>query len=496
MTLLKKLLAVVFIVSNLPISLSQSNLLSNIFENEIVGENSGTKNQIKGESLVFSKKIENAIIDTVNNVYILTFKVNDVSNKETLAVYDIEKKNLLWEKTYNLKFNDFTFFDEFVLLRTRGKTIKVDIQTGKEIWTLENMFLYGSDKLNIGIFYKNKMWSGKNIVEGIDLNTGSVLWTRNDLDMHGSRIIDIINDSLVTIYEKNSIQNFNLFNGKGWQKNNLSLAKYCIHSGNSTSCYNTSRSLKDSTGYIVALSNSIMKIDKNGEEVWQSFFPNELQCSLPILSIIDSTIFLLNNGGGAFSDFTRYNESYSPFIAKYDLNGNELFFKKFDKKQIIIDHIYSKDTLTTLHRKSLQKTETKNGEKVFEYEIKGKEKTEISEFIGYFTFIQNSDSSFVKLNPSDSTSYYLYDSNENIRQYSKDLSFKSERKLGNYWNLNGGFKESLFLKNGEKFVILNKQLKSIAKFENFNKGIVKQGYLYLISNNKLSRINFHQYLSD
>lgn len=482
----------IFLIKFSP-SFSQSKLLPKILEDEVVGINNLTKNELKAQSLVFSKNFENVIIDTVNNVYIITFKTNEISNNETLAVYDIEKNSLLWEKTYNVKFNDFTFFDEFVLLRTRGKTIKVDIHTGNELWTIENMFLYGSEKLNIGIFYKHKMWSGKNLVEGIDLNSGSVLWTRNDLDMHGSRVIDIVNDSLVTFYEKYSIQNFNIHSGKGWQKKNLNIANYCIHSGNSTSCYNTSRSLKDSTGYIIALSNSIMKIDKNGEEVWQSFFPNELQCSLPYLSIIDNSIFLLNNGGGAMSDFTRYNESNSPFFAKYDLNGNELFFKKFDKKQIIIDHIYAKDTLITLHRKSLQKTETKNGEKVFEYEIKGKEKLEISEFISYFTFVQNTDSSFVKLNPSDSTSYYVYDSDENIRQYSKDLNYKSEKKVGEYWNLSGGFKENLFLKNAGKFVILNKSLKQLAYFDNYIKGIVKQGYLYLIGNNKLSRIDFNQF---
>ncbi len=472
---------------------AQNNVISKFDPKETVGKNIANNLDITGKSIYINKKIESVTIDTLNKVYVFGIRENEYFNRETVAVVDIESGNLLWERSYNFRFSDFTVINDAILLRTKGKTFKVDIKRGVEQWMVDNMFVYASTKLDIGIFYKQSAWSGKNLVEGIDLKTGKVLWNRKDLNFHGSRLIDVLSDSIVTVFERNSIQNINIKTGKGWQRNSLNMAQYCYSTANSTVCYNTSASLVDSTGYIITLSDRIFKLDKNGNEMWGVFYPNELTCTLPLLFERDSAYYLLNKGGGSFSQLLRFNESTSPFVSKYDKNGNEVFFTKFDKKQLITDALFYKNTLLTLHRKSLFKTNLTTGEVSFEYALKGKDKDEITDFIGLNTLIKGADNTFKLLPPADADGYHILDKDENIGKYSENLQLVKEYKRGEYWLFRGASKQFIFLKNVDNFVVLNREnLKLIAEFKDYKNGLVKDGSLFLSNDFKITKINLTQ----
>lgn len=234
-----------------------------------------------------------------------------------IVCFDVAEKRMIWNQHFALMNMDFRSLKEseyelklsrnIIVYQEEGRMTVIDAHTGNVLSRISRNCNYVNIVKDIAVTTDGTAYC---------ISTGRELWrTSIEPSQNWDGLREVDSNSIVFVAE--GMQYINLDNGTGWYKK-LSTTK-----GNTKSM--CSSILMDSNFYYAAGRKELIKVRKNGDEVWRLLLPEERTGVSELFSIGD-TLFVLNLGYAVM--FDKMAGAASPYIAAYDKAGGTLLYKR------------------------------------------------------------------------------------------------------------------------------------------------------------------------
>ncbi|MFA7131807.1 MAG: PQQ-binding-like beta-propeller repeat protein [Bacteroidales bacterium] len=376
---------------------------------KIIGTNHVTKNEIKAKEFLFTKRVHDFYIDSINNYAIIQFRNTErddesIDNEGSVILFDLNDSSIKWENKFDFSDENLYFNDSLIINYTSNKMYLWDLSSGENIWEANNSLYYLFKDQKIALAYNSSWGKSSNKLEGIDIKSGEKVWERKISTDDGWDNIYSINDSIVIIYS-NGFHTLNLNDGKGIDfvsKTNYKNYTYLILTnalgitlgiltGVFTYTYDEpivtsdiqSKILIDSSYLFYASRHNLYKLNQDGTIVWNKKL-NKKKISNSTLFKKDSIVYMINNGY-AIKNGVKVNYGTTSLTAYNTYSGNQIFYSPFvDKKKkddMILDYKVEKDEIVFLFKKSIARYSLIDGKFISDRNFNIKEYGDMVSFI-------------------------------------------------------------------------------------------------------------------
>lgn len=507
------IVSMLFLLGTLSIS-AQSNESIRTDET-VVGKWHKTGQEIKAKRYTFNDRLYDYYVDTALNQILLQLRGTSrngkwMKNSGPVVLCHLSSMQEKWSKVINYQVTDISLNGDIVLDVSSNNSSWLNSENGNALWISNNQLFKISRKLGVGLGYKIGVFEPyTSKLQGIDLVNGSVLWERKIERDYGWNSTVMLNDTVI-LAAAGGLHSINLKNGKGWDFDAVTGDKdysatvgenaagivlgvltgtFVISSGYNLVSDLVSNIYVDSSSIYFASRESIARLNIKGETIWKNVLPSD-NTSKSSIFIKDSILYMINYGFGVKDG--RMLVYGTPFIAMYNANnGKELYSKKVNQiNDPIVNYRMNNDTISLVCQKSCYNfLVSKNmfaNEKVYNVDSVGF----FSHTISGENIYLKSDSSFKSLASLDSTSKYVYTSNDKIVAIGRDLEIVkvyNNSDVYNYSNRINGYK---LLYNNRTFTIIDSKNNEQGTIN--VTGIVKQvgSNLFDTNGNSLIEINF------
>ncbi len=440
------------------------------------------KEPILAEKYSFSHKILGMKYDSLKNHYSVIFNGlpnTEKTNKVFLGIFNPIKNDLKWYKEINLKTQDLSFSNNFLVLSLRNKNFGIDTETGEELWEVDNPLLFSFYDANVGITYKNKLFRKNDGLYGIDLLTGNMVWERDDLSFKKGLSRKYIYRDTSLIFLNNKINSINVKTGKGWSYD-IPVARECADFNYQGNCFLTSNFFRDSTSFVIATVDRLLRMSYQGNVISETFFPTDIECSESILFHKKDSFYLFNLGYSLLGGYYRMKQK-KPFIARFNNDGSIKYINQLEQKGLIENYYFDRDTLIIMHKRAISKYSLENGEMIMSKEMEKKELREWNGFVKNSVYIQTSASTYKTLYEIDSTKYYVYNDEFTITVLDHNFNKQGEYLKNSYYKISDKYLDWTFINNNDITIVIDKDGKKVAEIPKTNNIEINGKYMYFSS---------------
>ena len=503
----------VFLISLQALAQKDPEVLSNSKE---VGKNLLTSQPVRAKEYTFQDRIHDFQVDTVNNQ--ITIQLRGLSkngkwldNRGRVVRYDTEAKKVLWSKKISYQAENLEQTGGVTLHSTGRKSYSLDNSTGQELWEVKNSLLFADAVDKIGIGYKIQPLKAKeNTLEGIDLTNGRPIWQREINREYSWNEVFYLNDSTLLI-GASGLHAVNIFDGTGWDYNTVTGKKdytaaavgtglgiaaglltgtYAVSTGHNLVRDVVSNILLDSANIYFASRKDLVRLNREGEVLWQKSLPDDITSKSTIFRSGDDLVMV--NRGYAFMGY-RQLDFGTPFIAAFDVHtGDQKYLKSLESgKKDMINAVHLKDgELLLLFNDRVSKFSVEDGELIKDKKFNTEAYGELNYFVGEQVFVER-DNLFHSLPNSDTSKHYLYTGTGRILILNSDLELVDEIKAEaedvyiNYVNRD----DKRFLAKENKTIVIDPNGKKIAEFSASRNSIFLNGKLFDAQENSFLEID-------
>jgi len=484
--------------------LSGQSITTNL--NVVVGKNRMTGKEIQATKYEFKDRIYKSRLDTTFQT--LTLQLRQVKsngkyykNKGELAVLDLKSGEIKWSKDINYGNTTIEQY-EGVLFWNKGlgSTTRIELTTGKSLWTSNSIVFATIPYLNISLAYKyNSVFQelSKNL-SCIDLTTGRVLWERPVDRSYGWYGLENLSDTALII-KSSGLYQVNLKTGKGWNYDaktgvkdysktvgvnavgavlGLLTGSFVVSTGHDLVSNLVSNLKMDNLYLYFASKDYLTCLSHEGVVKWTVALPKETSHSTLLL---DSTRVILINNGEAVYNGKRCNYG-KPYIAVFDReSGTQNNLTLFDlDKNPLLNFIHGKDSLDLLFKDRSIRYSLNDGYvnmTTYDSEEIGDLENTVEMFSTYIML----DSTFLSLHSVDSSAVYLMSNKEKVVKLNKNLGFDKIIPFDEIYSWRTESDKYSFLYHDKKIFVT----------ENLNKVIAELniGFNIFILDNKLYELN-------
>lgn len=337
-----------------------------------VGQFLPSGHPLMGHHYTFDKEIEDLYVDSLTNTATIYLK-GSKARKAKLVLFDLATDKIRWSMIYNKNEVTFEQYDD-VLLRidgVRGKTARVNLETGADIWEQYYKVLHVNKSNEIAFCYSFSDWefSAVRALHGIVLNTGESRWWRDVPCETAWRDLYELNDSTVIINSK-GLYSIDMKNGKGWVVKietettaaidtppALYLAPYSRFLPKKfnvavTGAY-SNMAVIDTCVYVASVSTLYCIDHRSGKTIWNTSLRSDFMSS-STLTVSNGNLSLCNSGYATRGNNTI--ETGKSFISLFDSKRGEQHFWewvkhrspmldfKFDKEKKSVCFLYEDKT--------------------------------------------------------------------------------------------------------------------------------------------------------
>jgi hypothetical protein len=515
--IMRKLL-LYFALFNFSISVFAQSDLFSAQKNRIIGKNYRTNEIIRAKEYVFSQPIYRLYSDSLTRtVTLLLSEVglteNSGGNTGTVVWFDLINSFERWYKPIDYNKSIVRQVSNFLFEITNKGTYCLGLNSGVAKWELKHIMYHIDAFHRIGLGYKHKLSKETSVLEGLDLKEGKPLWKRNIKNTYGWTDILQLTDSSVLVVAS-GLHHINLKNGSGWDfdtqtgqldyqmlsgsklasiTNAMLSGFYQVPVGQEVVWDVNSDVLKDSATYFFASRESVSRIGFDGTVKWST--------GLPIDKSSKSEIFLQNNVlyvvnmGYAFVSQNYLNYG-SPFLAAYDkVSGKQLFLVNVsEKKERVNSYKVHRDTICLVFNNHIERYSLKTGKFISDHKFEMTLLGQLFEFIDNNVYIE-SGSSFVKLENSDTTKYFLVTAKDKILITNHNFEPKSQIDYRQVYVFRQQINNLKVISGFDETVVLDENNKIVARLD------IKYNYIFvgtrlvLMDNDKLVWYDFKNLLN-
>ena len=455
-----------------------------------VGYNFLRRDSIKVSELKFSNYIDDFRIDSTRNHLNIHFKETKESTHNGLfAVFHLDSTKLLWQRNINLQNQDFRLSDNFLVLSRKKKNYGINPNTGEELWEVDNPMAFTLYDLNVGItFRKGALLKSIRQFYGIDLTSGKELWALDAPELSGGiGTKRLYRDSTLIVMGK-TLYGINVRTGKTWSQP-ISVSENCMNYSYSGTCHNTSNFLVDSTSFILATSDRLVKMNFKGKEIWHQYYDNNFKGSRSVLFRHKKYLYLLNLGYRFIGD-EIYTKMGEPFIAKYDENGKKVYMKFIERHKFINNYLLDDNTLILIHKKKLTKINLDTGSLEMEKDLERKNVKEWYDFVGRVRYVLQKDSTYKTIYQTDSTKYYMMTDNGSISILNNNLDIVGDYEKGKYLTSVYYDKKRKwdFIANDKTLLIIDEKGRKISEIKDIENLKVQDDVMFLATSNTIFKV--------
>ncbi len=486
-----------------------------------VGQNLLTGEPVKANELTFQDRIHDFQIDTVNNY--LTIQLRGLSkngkwldNKGDVVRYDTEGKKVLWSERIMFQTESIEQFGSVTLQTTGGKSFCLDNENGNQLWEVKNSLIFADPVDNIGIGYKFRPSKGKqNILEGIDLKTGQPIWEREINREYSWNDSFYLNDSTLLVAAA-GLHTINISDGTGWDystvtgKNDytasavgtglgiaagLLTGMYSVSTGHNLVRDVVSNIIVDSLSIYFASKDHIVRLNKQGEIVWQKTLPSDLTSRSRIFKSDDNLIMV--NRGYAYMGY-RQLDFGTPFIASFSISSGEqnyLATVSNKKKEIIKGLDQYDDILLFVYNDHVSKYSINDGQLIIDRPVDIEEHGELNYFVGDQVFIEK-DSLFLSLPQMHPSKHYLYTKSGTVLILNSDLEIENKIEGQDFYIYYMNRSDKKFIAKENQTYVIDKKGKKTAEFSASSRSTFLNGKLYNAQERSFLEINLENILDE
>ncbi len=469
---------------------------------KVVGKNLLTGESIPANKYTFPERVHDFQIDTIYNYVTIQLrglrKDKWLANKGEVIRYDLDKNKVLWFHKIAYQVESIEQYGGVTLHTTGVKSFCLENLTGQQLWEVKNSLIFADPVDKIGIGYKIQASKGKeNILEGIDLTNGQPIWQREISREYSWNNVCYLNDSTLLI-GASGLHTVNIFDGTGWDYYTITGKKdytasavgtglgiaaglltgmYSVSTGQNLVRDVASNVIVDSLNIYFASKEHLVKLNKEGDVLWQKSLPNDLTSKSLIFKLNDNLVMV--NRGYAYMG-NRQLDFGTPFIASFDLDsGDQKYLVKVsnEKKEIIkaIDRIG--EELLFVFNDHVSKYSAITGQLIKDQKFNIEKYGELNDFIGEQVFVER-DSLFLSLPSMDSKKHYVYTKNARALTLSSDLKIENEIEFDDFYIYYLNRDNKKFLAKENKTVVIDADGKKIAEFSASSRSTFLNGKLY------------------
>ena len=259
-----------------------------------IGKNLITEESIVADTYILPTNIWRSSIDSAENK--IRFQLRPLTKnrkfykaKGVICSFDLNTNEIEWQREVNYdKSLIQSYNNQYIDVKNR-KSICVDMETGRDLWTVDANMIDVLPWKNLGLAYKTL--NNRSDLMGIDLKSGKHLWTRKINKTYGWRQILPLDTSHLVIVAS-GMHILDLDTGKGWS--HVEKAGKEKFSGDVV--YNlSSDALVDSSNIYFATRKVIMNVDRTGARKWVRTL-DEKKTGKSFLEFHDDQVLMINTG--------------------------------------------------------------------------------------------------------------------------------------------------------------------------------------------------------
>jgi len=320
-----------------------------------IGTVLATQVPIVGDVYTFPKYIRKFYFDTTRNVATVLIAKQPITGE--LINYSLSENKTLWNVPMDLS-KEFYQMNEFLFWGEGFHTVALTNRSGDIRWTNDLKMVYFSTKKKISVGVKKRFLSSSIVVYGVDLRNGKEIWKREIKSSDEETYSHELNDSTVMIVA-NGISFINVKDGSGWDYYTDTQAKLTPNSLDKI-CGINSDVYSDSLSFYFASKEKIVSIDKKGNVLWSTNFPENI-ASKSFVFKRNNVVYVVNYGY-IIDGFQRVSFG-SPFLAAYDaVSGNKKYLNFTIGDVPVLDFGLNGDTLIIVQKKNIELVNLGKGE--------------------------------------------------------------------------------------------------------------------------------------
>lgn len=479
---MKFLLVLSFIILFCYLGFSQETGFAIAESKEITGVRHSQNMAINSTVYTFPDKLNYFYLDTIAEVLTATcydkpsiLKDFFQKNNRTIFSFDLKGQKVKWTKRFSGQRDWLTCYPNFVILSKVNGSYALNGETGQEKWEIPMTISMVDVENRVALGYNNTdpMGIGINRLMGIDINSGIVLWQRKLVRTRGWGKVRYI-DKNTALIVADGVHAVNVKDGTGWSFKTLTRNRFG---------WNFSNVLTDSTNCYFVSDESLTCLEKSsGKLKWTHFFMDNL-IGRAAIYFKDSAIVVINESEP--NDKCTAIINGIAFIAAYHIKtGKEIYYQMISNRIPISDYQAIRDTLWCLSVDRISKYSLRDGKLVSEKPLRIENANQLY-FADRHLFIKDTDSTYKQLVACDSTQIFIGTDEKSVTALNSKLEKVKQYNIADlyvpYWAPEG----CLFLKNDEKTIVIDKNLKEVATLN--LKGRIKLigNKLYKIVDNKL-----------
>jgi len=490
---------------------------------KVFGKNWMTSEDIAGLEFALDDRVASYFLDTATNT--LTLQVRKLSkngkkfkNKGEVVLFDLERKKVRWRKPFNYNSQFLLQSNNYLIETKANKSYGISLETGNRLWEVNNELTYLDPFTPVGLGYTAQtFFSTEDRLFAVHLKTGRLLWTRTIDNKYGWDDYYHISDSVMVI-ASSGVHSLNLFTGKGWDyeaktgkddytgtivSNLIGIAAsimtgsldYLSPNTDYTKITNIASNLIEDSAFLYFSSRDrIACVEKDsGKVFWSSKLPKNMtgKTTLHIHKLILYAVCY----GYAYSEGEKIFQGH-PYVAAFDiLNGSQKYFHPLPSDEIIHTLYFKEDRVFIMLKNSMISYDLAEGKTLSIESYKTDSIGTLTYFLSDEVYFNNQSAIF-NVTRSDTTKQYIYTSKGKILILDEEMKIV---KLIDYPEPLVSYATSgpyTFLSQGEKTIIVNKDLKKVAELDVSDQSVLNGKTLYYVEGNRLIEIDLRGLLPD
>lgn len=476
-----------------------------------VGRNNVTQRDIVAFVHQFDGEIKKATIDTTSNTALIVVeKPRGKRGKRadrTAFSYDLEEQKEIWSRKLKLLEKISKIGDYYLLSMDKAGTstlYQLDGKTGDVLWKLGTAMYcpYIDSEKGIIMGYPNttsRMQKKK--LYNISLKDNESIWTRDFNRSLGCDYVGKINDS-VLLFVASGLHSVNVNDGLGWSyemqtDKQESYSSYPYEYVFIVDYH--SNVLIDSVSATIASKDQILKLDLNGEVIWNNALPSK-KTTLSRIVHNNDYVVLINHGFVIGMD--SFFRSGCPYFSVFDWETGNLIcqHERQQNADYFFDAQFFSDTLFVISadRKdhfSVEKYRLPDGETLAK---KAFSPTDVDQIGGFFAFLDDDiyvrkDSLLEPIIKADTHSIYVK-TEEMILKFNRKLTVSGNVNYKDCYELLQEHNGVRYFGHQGKIVAVASDDTELAAFD-FGRMYLSEKKIYSIDNNLLYEIDLEQVVS-
>jgi len=373
---------------------------------------------LNADIVEFTTNINRTLFDSLNNDVTIEFRANRkkdvyIKTKGSVAKYDFDSKELLWEREVNF-LKAFVNYSHNVVVEI-GPDISTgrNLETGRVIWAVSSNLMPFNLNKDVVIGYDYKTKSRLKILRGYDVLTGDKLWSAQVDRRYGWRGWSKLDDDNFVI-GASGLSCINHKKGLNWSHETKLVKRDSKPYPQPGIAFNqNSNVLIDQEEIYYATSSSIHRLNRDGEFLWNTPIDNKETGTSFLLEHSDSTLLFVSTGFANHrgKPFTVYGKKYMLLIDRED---GDIIWKQKVKNPLKIKAAWIDEHIYLTNRKMIAAHDVISGGHVGDVKMK-------NELTALKGGLEKSDSIFIYRNATSSFDFLSNDKPDHLWLLAKDF---------------------------------------------------------------------------